>query len=233
MWATEWPMLFNFQPGQTWWLYRERAPTLLMSGFVRWVFRCLKERSEEENRRGLSAGLGGWGLLSPGTSMVKEAVPPSAWKTEGGAALAHTWAVHVRVPSFLGATSLLPHCPFLSGSRRKLVFLRSLILWLVGTSFQAPTLDPGALIPSMDCKQMLLGWRPCLGHCYSPSLRSQETRTTYWIGDGAHNWMQWQFLREEVGICFVYWFSLCLCRYIRVWGTLQERRCEGSTGFSV
>lgn len=51
--------------------------------------------------------------------MVKEAVPPCAWKTEGGATLAHTWDVpapvplHARVPSFLGTTSLLPHCPFL------------------------------------------------------------------------------------------------------------------------
>lgn len=191
-------MLFNFQPGQTWWPYQERAPMLSVSGFVRWVFRCLKERSKEENQCGLRAGLGGWGLLSSGTSMVKEAVPPCAWKTEGGATLSHTWAVHVRVPFFLGATFLLPHYPFLSGSKRKLVFLGSLILWLVGTSFQVPTLDPGTLIPSMDCKQMLRRWRPCLGHCYSPSLRSQETHTTYWIRVGAHNRMQWQLPREEV-----------------------------------
>lgn len=144
--ATEQPMLFNFQPGQTWWPYRERAPKLSVSRFVRWVFRCLKERSEEENRCGSPAGLGGWGLLSRGTSMVKEAVP-CAWKTEGRAALAHTCAVHVRVPSFLGATSLLPHSPFLSGSRGKLVFLRSLILWLAGTSKFPPWIPERSFPP--------------------------------------------------------------------------------------
>lgn len=232
MWATEQPMLFNFQPGQTWWPYRERPTTLSVFGFVWWVFRCLKERSEEENNRcGSPAGLGGWGLLSRGTSMVKEAAPPCAWKTEGGAALSHTWAVHSY--SFLSGSYFPPSPLSFSLRIQKEVSILEKPNFVVSGYFQVPTLDPGELIPSVDSKQMLRRWRPCLGHCCSPSLRSQETRTTYWIRDGAHNWMQWQLPREEGRICFVYWLSLCLCGYIRVWGTLQECHCEGSTGFSV
>lgn len=88
--------------------------------------------------------------------MVNEALPPCAWQTEGEATLAHTWdapapgALHACVPSFLGATSSVPHCPFLSGPRKRLEFSRSLILWLVGASFQAPVQDPGVCLPFMD-----------------------------------------------------------------------------------
>lgn len=171
------------------------------------------------------AGLGEWGLLSQGAAMVNEALPPCAWQREGGATLAHTWdapapgALHGCVPSFLQATSSVPHCPFLSGPRKRLEFLRSLILWLVGASFQAPVQDPGVCLPFMDHRDSEGEDCVSVAVILHPSPRSQTVHTTYWINDGTHSCMQWQLPQEEGGICFVLWLSLCLCGYAGAGGT--------------
>lgn len=143
--------------------------------------------------------------------MVKEAVPPCAWTTEGGANLAHTWAVpvpgplHACVPSFLGATSLLPTVLFSRFQKEVSIFEKPNFV-VSGHFF--PSSHPGSwstLPPSPRGLQTYIPKVKTVSlSLHSLSLGSQEAHTTYWIGDEAHSWMQWQLPREEGRICFVY-----------------------------